>query len=155
VPRTWCRKDRVHQVFPGRAKGSGFSLMMEALVMLLSAQMPVDGIADLVQESDARLWRVLIHYIEQAQSRRNWEAVERIAVHETSARRRRGHRYVTNVLDCDGDGRRTQFRSARLLCPSPARAWRIWFGNSPPSLKGSCRQASRELGCNLFAVNRD
>jgi hypothetical protein len=39
---------------------------MEALVMLLSAQMPVDGIADLLQESDARLWRVLIHYVEQA-----------------------------------------------------------------------------------------
>jgi transposase len=103
VPRTWCRKDGVHQVqVPWAREGSGFTLLMEALVMLLSAQMPVDGIADLLQESDTRLWRVLIHYVEQAQARRDWKAVRRIAVDETSARR--GHRYVTNVLDCDGAG---------------------------------------------------
>src|SRR5262245_59407611 len=75
---------------------------MEALVMLLSAQMPVAGIADLLQESDTRLWRVLIHYVEQAQAGRDWKALRRIAVDETSARR--GHRYVANVLDCDGAG---------------------------------------------------
>ena len=103
VPRTWCRKDGVHQVqAPWAREGSGFTLLMEALVMLLSAQMPVDGIADLLQENDTRLWRVLIHYVEQAQARRDWKAVRRIAVDETSARR--GHRYVTNVLDCDGAG---------------------------------------------------
>src|SRR5260370_42154219 len=75
---------------------------MEAVVMFLSAQMPVDWIADLLQGSDTRLWRVLIHYVEQAQARCDWKAVRRIAVDETSARR--GHRYVTNVLDCDGAG---------------------------------------------------
>jgi len=87
---------------PWAREGSGFTLLMEALVMLLSAQMPVDGIADLLQEADTRLWRVLIYYVEQAQARRDWKAVRRIAVDETSARR--GHRYVTNVLDCDGGG---------------------------------------------------
>ena len=103
VPRTWCRKDGVHQVqVPWAREGSGFTLLMEALVMCLSAQMPVDGIADLLQESDTRLWRVLIHYVEQARGRRDWKTVRRIAVDETSARR--GHRYVTNVLDCDGAG---------------------------------------------------
>jgi transposase len=103
VPRTWCRKDGVHQVLvPWAREGSGFTLLMEALVMCLNAQMPVDGIADLLQESDTRLWRVLIHYVEQAQARRDWKTVRRIAVDETSARR--GHRYVTNVLDCDGAG---------------------------------------------------
>ena len=103
VPRTWCRKDGVHQVqVPWAREGSGFTLLMEALVMFLSAQMPVDGIADLLQETDTRLWRVLIYYVEQTQTRRDWKAVRRIAVDETSARR--GHRYVTNVLDCDGRG---------------------------------------------------
>jgi hypothetical protein len=48
------------------------------------------------------LWRVLIHYVEQAQARRDWKAVRRIAVDETSVRR--GHRYVINVLDCYGAG---------------------------------------------------
>jgi Transposase len=45
---------------------------------------------------------VLIHYVEQAQGQRDWKAVRRIAVDETSAHR--GHRYATNVLDCDGAG---------------------------------------------------
>jgi len=39
VPRTWCRKDGVHQVqAPWAREGSGFTLMMEALMMLLSAE---------------------------------------------------------------------------------------------------------------------
>jgi transposase len=103
VPRTWCRTDGVHQVpVPWAREGSGFTLLMEALVMFLSAEMPVDGMADLLHETDTRLWRVLIYYVQQAQARRDWSGIRRIAVDETSARR--GHRYVTNVLDCDGGG---------------------------------------------------
>ena len=98
VPRTWCRTDGVHQVpVPWAREGSGFTLMMEALVMLLSAEMPVDAMADLIDEHDTRLWRVLMHYVEQAHAKSDWSAVRRIAVDETSARR--GRHYVTNVLD--------------------------------------------------------
>src|SRR6202035_3190015 len=78
-------------------QGSGFTLMMEALVMLLSAQMPVEAVADFFDEHDTRLWRVLRHYVEQAHAKSDWSAVRRIAVDETSARR--GRHYVTNVLD--------------------------------------------------------
>jgi transposase len=98
VPRTWCRTDGVHQVpVPWAREGSGFTLMMEALVMLLSAEMPVGAMADLIDEHDTRLWRVLMHYVEQAHAKSDWSAVRRIAVDETSARR--GRCYVTNVLD--------------------------------------------------------
>jgi hypothetical protein len=49
----------VHQVqVPWAREGSGFTLMMEALMMLLSAEMPVDAMADLLDERDTRLWRV-------------------------------------------------------------------------------------------------
>ena len=100
VPRTWCRTDGVHQVpVPWAREGSGFTLMMEALMMLLSAEMPVDAMADLLDEHDTRLWRVLMHYVEQAHAKSDWSAVRRIAVDETSARR--GRRYVTNVLDAE------------------------------------------------------
>jgi transposase len=100
VPRTWCRKDGVHQVqVPWAREGSGFTLLMEALMMMLSAEMPVDAMADLLDEHDTRLWRVLMHYVEQAHAKSDWSAVRRIAVDETSARR--GHRYVTNVLDAE------------------------------------------------------
>src|SRR6201987_3044249 len=73
--------------------------MMEALMMLLSAEMPVDAMAELLDEHDTRLWRVLMHYVEQAHAKSDWSAVRRIAVDETSARR--GHRYVTNVLNAE------------------------------------------------------
>src|SRR6476646_11474584 len=100
VPRTWCRKDGVHQVqAPWAREGSGFTLLMEALMMLLSAEMPVDAMADLLDEHDTRLWRVLMHYVEQAHAKSDWSALRRIAVDETSARS--GHRYVTNVLDAE------------------------------------------------------
>jgi Helix-turn-helix domain of transposase family ISL3/zinc-finger of transposase IS204/IS1001/IS1096/IS1165 len=67
VPRTWCRTDGVHQVqVPWTREGSGFTLTMEALIMLLSAEMPVDAMAELLDEHDTRLWRVLMHYVEQA-----------------------------------------------------------------------------------------
>jgi len=98
VPRTWCRTDGVHQVpVPWAREGSGFTLMMEALVMLLSAEMPVNAIADLIDEHDTRLWRIMRHYVEQAHAKSDWSAVRRIAVDETSSRR--GRHYVTNVLD--------------------------------------------------------
>ena len=42
-------------------EGSGFTLMMEALMMLLSAEIPIDAMADLLDEHDTRLWRVLMH----------------------------------------------------------------------------------------------
>ena len=51
VPRTWCRTDGVHQVqVPWGREGSGFTLLMEALMMLLSAEMPVDAMAGLLDE---------------------------------------------------------------------------------------------------------
>jgi transposase len=148
VPRTWCRTDGVHQVqVPWAREGSGFTLLMEALVMLLSAEMPVDGMANLLQETDTRLWRVLIHYVEKAQARRDWSTVRRIAVDETSARR--GHRYVTNVLDCDGTGLllMVEGRSSEALgCfaealrehgGQPAQIQSIAMDMSPAYLKGA------------------
>jgi transposase len=90
----------VHQVqAPWAREGSGFTLLMEALMMLLSAEIPVDAMADLLDEHDTRLWRVLMYYVEQAHAKSDWSDVRRIAVDETSARR--GHRYVTNVLDAE------------------------------------------------------
>jgi transposase len=148
VPRTWCRTDGVHQVeVPWAREGSGFTLLLEALVMLLSAEMPVEGIADLLGETDTRLWRVLIYYVEQAQAKRDWSKVRRIAVDETSARR--GHRYVTNVLDCDGRGLLLMLegRSAQALGSfaqalrehggDPAQIQAIAMDMSPAFLKGA------------------
>src|SRR5207244_7061888 len=114
VPRTWCRTDGVHQVqAPWAREGSGFTLMMEAFMMLLSAEMPVDAMADLLDEHDTRLWRGVMYYVEEAHAKSDRSDVRRVAVDEASARR--GGRYVSNVLDAEkssvprmGGGRRSE-----------------------------------------------
>ena len=73
---------------PWAREDSGFTLMMEALMMLLSAEMPVVAMADLLDEHDTRLWRVLMHYVEQAHAKSNWSALRRIAVDAICAWRR-------------------------------------------------------------------
>jgi transposase len=148
VPRTWCRKDGVHQVqVPWAREGSGFTLLMEAFMMLLSAEMPVDVMAELLDEHDTRLWRVVMHYVEQAHAKSDWSAVRRIAVDETSARR--GHRYVTNVLDAETsrllfmvEGRSAQAREAfaqalRAHGGEPSQIEAIALDMSPAYVKGA------------------
>ena len=65
--------------------------------MLLCREMPMAAVADTLGEHDTRLWRVAAHYVEAAHAKSSWAKVRAISVDETSARR--GHRYVTNVLD--------------------------------------------------------
>jgi len=100
VPRTECEEHGVLQVeTPWARPGSGFTLMMEAMVVLLCQQGSVSAAARHLGERDKRLWRVLDHYVMEAHAARDWSGVCRIMIDETSARR--GHRYVTVVLDAD------------------------------------------------------
>jgi len=70
---------------------------MGAMIMLLAGKMPVLDVAELLRKHDTRLWRGGIHHVNQANEKRDWSNVKRILIDETSARR--GHRYVTNVVD--------------------------------------------------------
>jgi transposase len=100
VPRIATPSGQVRLVeVPWARAGSGFTLMMEAFVMLLARQMPVAAVADMFGVHDTLLWRIVRHYVAEAQKRRDWSDVKRILVDETSARK--GHRYVSNVLDAD------------------------------------------------------
>jgi transposase len=100
VPRVKCQKDGVRQVeVPWARPGSGFTLMFEALVLLLGQEMSMKAVAEMMGEHDTLLWRLLHHHVNRAQAARNWSQVRRIQVDETSARR--GHKYVTNVVDAD------------------------------------------------------
>ena len=67
VPRISCTKCGVKQInVPWARKGSGFSLLFEALAMTLVAHMPVAAAARLVGEHDTRLWRIVFHYVKAA-----------------------------------------------------------------------------------------
>ena len=76
VPRVKTPEGKVVQVeVPWARPGSGFTLLFEAWVMLLCSEMPVQEAGRLLREQDTRLWRVLQHYVEQAQKKQSWSQV--------------------------------------------------------------------------------
>ena len=78
---------------PWARSGSGFTLLFEALIMVMAKAMPVKSIADLLKEHDTRLWRVLNHYVHESRQGSDFSAVTEVGVDETSSKR--GHNYVS------------------------------------------------------------
>lgn len=100
VPRANCAAHGVKLTrVPWATPGSGFTLLFEAMVMLLAGQMPVSEVARITGEEDTRLWRLLQRLVEAAHARKDWSAVRAIAIDETSTRK--GRCYATVVLDVD------------------------------------------------------
>ena len=100
VPRIRCSEHGVKQIsIPWARPHSGFSLLFEALIMSMADQMPVATIAELVGETDKRLWRIIKHYIEQDLEKQDLSPVRRVGVDETSTKR--GHTYVSLFVDMD------------------------------------------------------
>ena len=100
VPRTKCEDDGVLlAAVPWARAGSGFTLMMEAMILLRAQQSTVSSVARELGETDKRLWRVLDHYVTKAHASKDWSAVRRVMVDETSTKK--GHNYATNFMDAD------------------------------------------------------
>jgi transposase len=100
VPRVECRQCGVKQVrVPWARPGSGFTLLFEALVMAMVKQMPVRAVADLVGETDKRLWRILEHYVEAGRRRADHSQVRQVGVDETASKR--GQSYVSFFVDLE------------------------------------------------------
>jgi transposase len=100
VPRVQCPECGVKQVsVPWSRPGSGFTLLFEALVMMMVKDMPVQAVARIVNEHDTRLWRVLEYYVEAARDKADYPLTEAVGIDETSCRR--GHNYVTLFVDLE------------------------------------------------------
>ena len=100
VPRTDCEDCGVKQVkVPWARKGSGFTLLMDSLIVLMAQHMTVKAIADMIGEHDTRLWRVLEHYVLEARSNEDYSEVKSVGLDETS--RAKGHNYVSVFIDLD------------------------------------------------------
>ena len=112
VPRVTCSKHGVLQVsVPWARPGSGFTLLFEALVMVMVRAMTVAETGQMVDEWDTRLWRIIHHYVDEARGRADYSDVTRVAGacpragqrpdpwDETAARR--GHNYVSLFIDLD------------------------------------------------------
>ena len=81
--------------FAGRL--SGFTLLFEALILMLAQQMPFAAVARVVGESAHRVMAVCERYVNIALGLADFSDVEALAIDETS--RARGHDYITLVAD--------------------------------------------------------
>ena len=98
VPRVKLPDGRVLLVEPGWAgKLSGFTLLFEALVLMLCQQMPFAAVARLVGESWHRVHAICAHYVELAVAATDLSEATALAIDETSSRR--GQNYLTLVAD--------------------------------------------------------
>ena len=111
--------------------GSGFTLPFEAFLLSTVKAMPVANVAEIVEEHDTRIWRVLDHYVWRAVNRLDLSEVRPIAADETSARR--GHDSISLFVDV----------ACRKLCHG--RQGRRDGGRSRGVFGGTRRQASQHL----------
>ena len=130
--------------FAGRL--SGFTLLFEALILMLAQQMPFAAVARIVGESAHRVMAVCERYVQIALGLADFSHVKALAIDETS--RARGHDYVT--LAADATARRVLFvtegRDAKTVqalaadldahgCPA-ARIESVSIDMSPAFIKG-------------------
>jgi transposase len=100
VPRVKLPDGKVALVEPDWVgKLAGFTLLFEALVLLLAQQMPFAAVARTIGESWHRVHAVCRRYVDLALAEANLSALSSIAIDETSYRR--GHSYLTLVADAD------------------------------------------------------
>ena len=100
LPRVQCPHCGVKTVaVPWARAGSGFTLLFEAMVLVMGREMPMQALKRATGEWDTRLWRVITHHTTEARQRADFSEVRRVGVDETAARR--GQHYVTLFVDLD------------------------------------------------------
>ena len=85
----------VEPEFAGRL--SGFTLLFEAMILMLAQQMPFAAVGRIVGESAYRVMGVCRRYVELALEQADFSGVKALAIDETS--RARGHDYITLAAD--------------------------------------------------------
>src|SRR6201997_360128 len=100
IPRVRLPDGKVAVVEPDWVgKLSGFTLLFEALVLMLAQQMPFAAVARTVGESWHRVHAICARYVELALERADLSPVDAVAFDETSYKR--GHNYLTLAADTD------------------------------------------------------
>ena len=99
TPRTNCPEHGVLLMEPPWAGISDFTLLMDALILQLAKYMPVKEIADLLDEHDTKIWRIIHHYVQEAYAEEDFSKVTKVGIDETAGKR--GHNYVTLFVDMD------------------------------------------------------
>ncbi len=76
---------------------NGFTLLFEALIMKLVAQMAVNNVADLLKISDDKIWQMLDIYTHGARADEDYSDIKTVGIDETSIAR--GHQYISLFVD--------------------------------------------------------
>ena len=100
TPRVKLPDGSVRQVKPPFAgKLSGFTLLFEALVLMLARQMPFAAVSRICGISSYQAQTICERYVELALERADFSQVKALAIDETS--RAKGHDYITLAADAD------------------------------------------------------
>lgn len=75
----------------------GFSILFEALVIEMCANMPVRCVCRIIGESDTKIWRLLEEYVSSALASQDCSGITAVGMDETS--RTKGHNYVSLFVD--------------------------------------------------------
>jgi transposase len=99
LPRGKCR--RCGHIFRVRPPWEGLSMHFtrefEAYALLLMREMPMAKVAEVTQENDTRLWRMLFEHVESAYAELDLANVCYVGVDEMSIRK--GHEYISIFAD--------------------------------------------------------
>jgi len=108
-PRVNCPEHGVKTAaVPWSRPGAGFTLLMEAFIMVLARNgMTASQIGRVIGEHDTRIWRVLEHYVEEARGEADFSEVTTIGVDETG--RKRGQNYISVFMDLEEEHRRVLY----------------------------------------------
>ena len=76
-----------------------FTKAFEAMALLLLREMPVATVAQFLDETDTRLWRMVFAHVDAAYPKKDMSDVTSVGVDEMSIRK--GHEYLTVFADLD------------------------------------------------------
>lgn len=84
---------------PWEGIANGFTLLFEALMMMMCLAMPVYKVSKILHVSDDKIWRTLTTYVKRAIQQTDLSGIKAVGMDETS--RARGHDYITLFVDLD------------------------------------------------------
>jgi transposase len=100
VPRVMCEDCHATVIdVPWARKGSGYTLLLEGMVLELAKGMPIAQVSRIVRLADTKLWRIVDWYVNRAVDDQDLKGLKRVGIDETSRRRR--HQYITVFMDLD------------------------------------------------------
>ena len=98
IPRIECPECGVKQVnVPWARERSGFTLLMEALIVFFATTMQISQISEKLNIPDKKIWRIVAYHVQDALKRADYSNVKYIGLDETS--RKKGHQYITVFAD--------------------------------------------------------